>query len=138
MYLVDTSTLSLHQRGHPRVLQRIATTASELRFTSIVTVEEQFRGRLSVIVSNFRNPRRLLPAYTSLELTLEHLCTWQVLPFTDPDYQEYVRLRQQVRRVSVRDLRIAATALRRGFVVVTNNVSDFAQVPGLTVEDWAV
>jgi predicted nucleic acid-binding protein len=138
MYLVDTSILSLHQRGHPRVLQRIAATASELRFTSIVTVEEQFRGRLSVIASNFHNPRRLLPAYASLELTLEHLCAWQVLPFTEPDYQEYLRLRQQVRRVGVRDLRIAATALRRGFIVVTNNVSDFTQVAGLTVEDWTL
>jgi tRNA(fMet)-specific endonuclease VapC len=138
MYLVDTSILSLHQRGHPRVLQRIASTAPGLRFTSIVTVEEQFRGRLSLIASNFHNPRRLLPAYEALLRTLEHLRPWQVLPFAEPDYQEYLRLRQQVRRVGTRDLRIAAIALRRGFIVVTNNVSDFAQVPGLTVEDWTM
>jgi tRNA(fMet)-specific endonuclease VapC len=108
----------------------MAATAPTLRFTSIVAVEEQLRGRLSVIAQNFHNPSRLLPAYAALERTLEHLRPWQVLSFTDADYQQSLRLRQQARRVGTRDLRIAASALRTGFVIVTNNVADFAQVPG--------
>ena len=35
-----------------------------------------------------------------------------------------------------RDLMIAAIALANRLTVVTSNVSEFARVPGLTVEDW--
>ena len=34
------------------------------------------------------------------------------------------------------DLLIAATALVNGLNMVTHNVADFSQVPGLTVIDW--
>ena len=34
------------------------------------------------------------------------------------------------------DLLIAATALVQGFTLVTHNVQDFANLPGLSVEDW--
>ena len=34
------------------------------------------------------------------------------------------------------DLMIAATALVQGFTVVTHNTADFANIPGLSLEDW--
>jgi tRNA(fMet)-specific endonuclease VapC len=138
MYLVDTSIISLHQRGHPRVSQRIAATASDLLSTSIVTVEEQLRGRLAVVARHFNDPRRLTLAYADLEQTFLYFRTWPVLSFTEVDLQTFLGLRQQGLRISTRDLRIAASALNRRLVVVTNNVSDFGQVPGLSLEDWAV
>ena len=138
MYLVDTSISSYHQRGHPTVSQRIAATAVGLLYTSVVTVEEQFRGRLAVIAQNSQTPHRLIPAYVDLEQTLAYFRSWQVLSFTDQDYRTFLRLRRQGVRISTRDLRISASALGRGFIVVTGNVSDFNQVPHLVVEDWTV
>jgi len=34
------------------------------------------------------------------------------------------------------DLLIASTALVHGLTLVTHNAQDFANVPGLTLEDW--
>jgi tRNA(fMet)-specific endonuclease VapC len=34
------------------------------------------------------------------------------------------------------DLLIAATALVHNLTLVTHNIRDFANVPGLTVQDW--
>lgn len=45
-------------------------------------------------------------------------------------------LEQRGTRLDDADLMIAASALAQGAVLVTNNVSHFARVPGLTVEDW--
>ena len=46
-------------------------------------------------------------------------------------------LRTQDIRIGTQDLRIAAIALVQGATVVTSNTHDFAQVPGLAIEDWA-
>jgi len=107
-----------------------------LLFTSLVTVEEQLRGRLAVIARHFNTAHRLIPAYADLERTFAYFQAWQVLPFTSQDFNTFLHFRRQGLRISTRDLRIAASALNGGLVVVTSNLSDFAQIPGLAVEDW--
>lgn len=89
-----------------------------------------------MIAGNSQNPQRLVIAYLDLIQTLQYFQAWQVLPFTDTDYQTFLWLRRQGVRIGTHDLRIAATALNQQMTVVTANVSDFARVPGLTVEDW--
>ena len=42
-----------------------------------------------------------------------------------------------LRHVGKNDLRIAAITLEHASTVVTQNVRDFQQVPGLPVEDWS-
>lgn len=56
-----------------------------------------------------------------------------VLPFDDAAADVYARL--PFKRQSF-DRLIAAQALQLGLAVVTRNRADFADVPGLTVEDW--
>lgn len=38
--------------------------------------------------------------------------------------------------MGVNDLHIAAHARRKGFVLVTNQLSEFARVPALQMESW--
>lgn len=56
-----------------------------------------------------------------------------ILPFDDAAARSYAQL--SFRRASF-DRLIAAHALSIGATVVTNNEADFADVPGLEVENW--
>ena len=51
--------------------------------------------------------------------------------------QRYEGLRKQKVRIGRTDLRIAATVLEQGAILVTRNTHDFKRVPGLQVENWA-
>lgn len=75
--------------------------------------------------------RRLPPSTDALELFLEEV---PVLDFDRAAAETYARL--PFRRGSY-DRLIAAHALSQGLTVITDNVRDFADVPGLQVENWA-
>ena len=57
-----------------------------------------------------------------------------LLAFDEPAAREYARLPFKRARF---DRLLAAHALSMGATVITRNLVDFADVPGLTVEDWA-
>jgi tRNA(fMet)-specific endonuclease VapC len=56
-----------------------------------------------------------------------------ILPFDDAAAQEYAKLPFKRARF---DRLLAAHALALDAIVVTNNEADFADVPGLKVENW--
>lgn len=60
--------------------------------------------------------------------------TVPVLPFDDAAGRTYAIL--PFKRGSF-DRLVAAHALARGLILVTNNERDFADIPGLRVENWA-
>jgi len=64
-----------------------------------------------------------------------------VLPFEPADAEEAGDIRAVLERagtpIGPYDLLIAAQARRRNVLLVTANASEFARVPGLTIEDWA-
>ena len=58
-----------------------------------------------------------------------------MLPFDEAAAREYAKLPFKRARF---DRLLAAHALSIGAVVVTNNAADFADVPGLVVENWTI
>jgi tRNA(fMet)-specific endonuclease VapC len=60
------------------------------------------------------------------------------MSFDSNSYNGFESLRQQLRRLDTRDLRIAAIALNTEAVLVTRNRQDFAQIPNLIIEDWSI
>ena len=58
-----------------------------------------------------------------------------IVPFGDAAARVYAKLPFKCARF---DRLLAAHALSIGAVVVTNNEADFADVPGLVVENWTV
>jgi tRNA(fMet)-specific endonuclease VapC len=73
-----------------------------------------------------------------LQATLPYFQRLLVLDFNQAAYEHFIALRCQRIRIGSQDLRIAAITLAAGGVLVTRNQRDFAQVPGLSLEDWSI
>ena len=139
--LLDTDHFSiLQQRREPEcsnLEKRMQSFPSPLIKTSIVSFQEQARGWLAWI-HRARKPAELLKGYYFLQELLRYYHMFEVLPFDAAALTEYDRLRALKIRIGTRDLRIAAIALVRGATVLSRNLRDFRQVPGLAVEDWTM
>ncbi|NJL10673.1 MAG: type II toxin-antitoxin system VapC family toxin [Calothrix sp. SM1_7_51] len=137
LWILDTDCLSLLQRGNPNVMQRFRTINPQQVAITIITAEEQLRGRLEFI-RRASSANELTLAYIKLRDTLKDLRSLNLLDFTQDACKFYEDLRQQKIRIGTRDLRIAATALSVDGVMVTRNNKDFSQVPNLKIEDWTI
>lgn len=78
----------------------------------------------------------VLLGYELFANAIEDFRRFAIVPFDTAAQAAFDGLKAAKIRVGTMDLRIAAIALSRNLVVVTRNVSDFGQVPGLTTEDW--
>ncbi len=135
-FLLDTDHVSLDQRGHPIVRARVQAAGSAQVAVSIITVEEQLRGWLAAIRAA-TTPEARATAYQRLRMAVEYFASFAVVDYTAQADALVSDLRKQGVRIGTQDLRIAAIALVQGATVVTSNTHDFAQVPGLAIEDWA-
>lgn len=100
-----------------------------------VTLEEQLRGWLALI-HRLHNVQEQIPAYERLVGLFDFFARWQIAPFDQGAADEFARLRELRIRIGTMDLKIAATALANGAMLLSANLRDFEQVPGLRVEDW--
>jgi tRNA(fMet)-specific endonuclease VapC len=100
-----------------------------------ITLEEQMRGWLALI-HRHNNVHKQIPAYERLVDLFEFFARWQIVPFDQGAAAEFARLRGSRVRIGTMDLKIAATALANGAMLLSANLRDFEQVPGLRVENW--
>jgi tRNA(fMet)-specific endonuclease VapC len=114
----------------------LATPALELA-TTVITVEEQLRGRLDR-VRRARSDAEVVRAYHSLLATFFYFRTITVIDFDEQAQTFFTRLRAQRMRIGTLDLRIAAIALSRAATLITRNRQDFAGIPSLNIEDWSL
>jgi tRNA(fMet)-specific endonuclease VapC len=146
MWILDTDRLSLLQRENLQLTVGVASPLEnrlllhqkERVVITIVTAEEQLRGRLSVI-SKASNPagKASLPlAYQNLRLTIESLQEFEQIDFDPQAELIYHQLREQKIRIGTQDLRIASIALANRATLLTRNYRDFVQVPNLIIDDW--
>lgn len=136
LYVLDTDHVSLFQRGHPHITAKVLATSADLLSVAIITVEEQFRGRLSQI-RKARSETALVQAYARLHEMLQYFASICVLDYKADADARYQSLRRQQIRIGTQDLRIASVALSENATLVTRNQRDFGQVPGLSIEDWS-
>jgi tRNA(fMet)-specific endonuclease VapC len=136
-YVLDTDIISLFQRQHPVVISNINKVDFQNLTTTIITVEEQLKGRLNSI-QKARSKSIISTAYQNLKLTVNFFQNITVLDFDENAYHIFENLKSQSIRIGSQDLRIASIALAVNGVVVTRNQKDFSKIPDLMIEDWTL
>ncbi len=136
-YLLDTCVISEFVKPKPekRVLEWLNTTDVERVYLSVVTLGEIHRGISEKPASNRRTELEewlntaLVAQFAGKILSLDSdmFMTWGQM--TAP-------LKAQGKPMSVMDSLIAATALRHKMVLVTRNVTDFANVDLSVFNPW--
>ena len=128
-YLLDTNIVIYVIKRRPiEVLDLFNQQAGRMAMSTITLSELYHGAEKSAKVSQ------------NLEVIEEFSSLLQVLPYTAKASAHYGSIRNSFEKaglpIGVNDLHIAAHARSEGLVMVTNNVSEFARVPGLMVENW--
>ncbi len=136
LYLLDTDHISLLQHNHANMIAHLKSVPITQRAVCVVSLYEQLQGRLANIHRS-KSEAEASFSFRQLFETVEFYHALRILPYSQPAVVEFERLRQQKIRIGTQDLRIAAIALSQHATVVTRNLRDFGQVPGLAIEDWS-
>ena len=135
MFALDTDTLTSWLRGQPSIVRRIETQSPRDLAITIITVEEVLGGWYAMI-RQARDDDQLVRSYRWLQQSVEFFRQIRILPLNLSALQRSRALRKEHRTTGTNDLRIAAISLENGVTLVSRNLSDFARIPGLSVESW--
>lgn len=128
-YLIDTN-IAIHARdGTDAVLAKLAEHDGEVLLSALSLAELQ-RGV-------YRDASLIAIRQARLEVLLRGL---PVLPFDASAAVAYGRIIAQCGWARRRDYdrMIAAHAISTHSILVTNNLADFSDIPGLSVENWVI
>lgn len=140
MYILDTDHLSFIQRNGKEgknILARLADLENPEVAVTIITYEEQVRGRL-LFLSKAKTVEQQVLAYQGLEQLVRDYQSIVIVPFNRIAVLEYQRLRKSYPRLGKMDLKIAAITLTNKAILLTRNSSDFRQISELQIDDWSI
>jgi len=137
MFILDTDHISLFQRNHQTVVARVSETPHDRLATTVITFEEQIRGRLDRI-RKAKSDEEIVRAYKNLLATFIYFQSVRVIGFDEKSQTVFRSLREKKIRIGTQDLRIASVALANNATMVTRNCQDFISVPSLKIEDWSL
>lgn len=130
MYLLDTNIcIFLKNKKSPNVLHKIKEKKHLGIYISSITVAELQFG---VYNSKYIERNRI-----SL---IKFLTPFSVLNFDDRDAEEFGKIRTTLKNegkiIGAYDMLIAAQALAKNLILVTDNTKEFCRIKNLTIEDW--
>ena len=138
LHLLDTDTLTLLHRNHPRVVQRLRELPAADRVgTTIITRIELLRGRFDAVLKA-PSGTEIQRAQDQLIETEARLTQLEVVPFDVTAASVFDRLRgtKGLTKIGRADLLIASMTLAHQAVLVTRNLRHFRPVPNLKVTNW--
>lgn len=140
IYILDTSAIGYIEQRHSatmRRLQEVLSVGGNQVVTTIVTVEERIEGRL-LECRKAQTGQARITAFAALRETIDLLLKREWLPFDEDAARLFDQLISLKKIIGANDLSIAAIALAVNGTLVTRNFADFARVPNLKYEDWAI
>ena len=129
MYILDTDHLSLIQRNGQegkRILAKLAVIEEAEVVVTVITYEEQVRGRLNVL-SKAKTLNEQILGYQGLQQLAVDYQSIVIVSFSHAAAVEHQRLRKAYPRIGNMDLKIAAVALTNNAILLTRNVSDLGK-----------
>ena len=131
--MIDASVLIEHERGRVNLERHLAGREQEEFFLSVIAASELLHGVHRAADPNVRARRSAF-----VEAVLERFPLLPVdLAIARAHAQLWAGLMAEGRLIGPHDLWLAATCVAHGLTMVTANIREFAQVPGLAVESWA-
>ena len=130
MYLLDTNICIYVINGlSPKIVDTFKSLPiGEIALSAVTLAELEYGASKSA----HRDRNRLM--------LIGFASPFKVLPFDGRDAEMFGILRAHLERagtpIGTYDMQIAAQALARSCVLVTNNVREFERVPGLKIESW--
>lgn len=128
--LLDTDTCIYALKRNASVLDRLLSRSRANVAVSVITEAELRTG-----AAKSSSPVK------TLHLLENFLRPLEVVDFTSADATTYAQLRAKLERagtpIGPLDTLIAAQAVSRKLVLVTNNEREFGRVPGLRLENWS-
>jgi tRNA(fMet)-specific endonuclease VapC len=130
MYLLDTNICIFIKNKKPlHVLEKLHKEIHQRICISSITVAELQFG-----VYNSQNIEK-----NRISLT-EFLAPFEILKFDDNDAEQFGKLRSYLKLegnlIGPYDMLIAAQAITKDLILVTNNTNEFKRIKDLKIEDW--
>lgn len=127
--LLDTDTCIYALKQNATVLTRLLAQSPEDVAVSVITEAELRTGAA-----------KSTSATRTLQLIENFLRPMNIIPFTSDDAAAYGLVRAKLERagkpIGPLDTLIAAQAVGRGLILVSNNEREFRRVAGLQVQNW--
>jgi tRNA(fMet)-specific endonuclease VapC len=136
--MLDTNVLSEHLKDNPRIVARAGAIENDDQIgIPNLAWFEIIRGRVSALTTA-NDLNQMLLAQSRLDRDLVGLDRFVVYGVTESAAQHFVALRadKKCKKMARADLLIACIALASRAVLVTRNVRDFSNVPGLLIQNW--
>jgi len=130
MYLLDTNICIFIINKKPvHVLEKLRSVIEQNIYLSSITVAELQFG-----VYNSQHVEK-----NRISLT-EFLSPFEIISFNDIDAEHFGIIRSQLKKegklIGPYDMLIAAQAVARNLILVTNNKDEFLRINELKIEDW--
>ena len=130
MYLLDTNICIYIINNYPKkVVEKVKTLKpNQIKLSTISLAELEY----GVSKSKYREKNR--------DALINFASAFDIIPFDDEDAEVFGVIRTDLEKrgqiIGAYDMQIAAQAISKQLILVTNNESEFSRINGLKLENW--